>query len=1792
MKAVLATVVGGALFAAPLIGVASSASASVDGTGVVINEAYLKGGSAGAPFNKKFVELYNPSDAAVALDGWSLQYRSATVVTPANVAPLSGTIAPDSYFLVQINGNGANGSALPTPDLDLGGAITPSGTTGTLILADTTTALAPAAGSVTGAEGVVDLLGYGASNTFEGTVVPVDGANSVPNSLVRTGFADTDVNAADFTTATTVTPQNSSGDEPAEPGDPVEATIADIQGATDTSPLAGQTVITTGVVTAAYGTGGFDGYYIQTPGTGGAVDLATHTVSDGLFVYSASTAGLVEPGDYVEVTGAVSEFNGLTELAVAEATDLTQLDASTVEAPTPATVGLPADAAQRESLEGMLVAPQGDFTVSDTYSTNQYAEIGLASGTTPLITPTEIARPGTPEYTAAVADNAARAVTLDDGSSTNFLPQGGGAAQDIALPYLKAAAANAPITVGAAVDFTAPVIFDYRNDTWKFQPTGQLTADGTAPATFSNVRAAAPAPVGGDIQIAGFNVLNYFTTTGDDLTGCSFYVDRDDDPVTVNTGCDARGAAEDEDLARQQAKIVAAINGLGAEVVSLEEIENSVKFGEARDEALSTLTAALNAALPAGEGEWDFVPSPAADQLPPVAQQDVIRTAFIYKADAVEPVGASRVLLDAAFANARQPLAQEFVPVGGSDDESFIAIVNHFKSKGSGSGADADQGDGQGASNASRVAQAQALLTFSTSLQTELGTSDVFLIGDFNAYSQEDPAVTITDAGYVDQGAKSGKYSYSFDGASGSLDHVFASPSANAKVTGVDIWNINSGESIALEYSRYNYNATNFYDESVYRSSDHDPVVVGYSFAPAASTVDLNLIDINDFHGRIDANTVKFAGTIEQLRAAGGEANTLFVSSGDNVGASLFESDFAQDQPTIDVLNELELDASAVGNHEFDKGFSDLTDRIIGPDAAPNALWDYLGANVYAKGTTTPVLPEYATYEKAGLTVAVIGAVTQETPTLVSPAGVADLDFGDPVDAVNRVAAELTDGDESNGEADVIVATYHEGAPDSESATIDLETELAKSTVFAKIVNDTAAAVDVIFTGHTHQSYVWDGAIPGEAGKTRPVLQTGSYGANVGHVVLTVDAETGDLESYTAENVARLAAPAGSTPAETAANSAALDAQLVATYPRVAEVKATVDAAIAAAAVVGNQPVGSVTKDITTAYTGGSYVNGVYTGGTRDDRASESTLGNLVADSLVDTLSAADRGGAEIGVVNPGGLRAELLFAAGDTTANPANTAGVVTYSEANAVLPFVNNLWTTSLTGAQFKTVLEQQWQTDASGNVPSRPFLKLGLSDNVTYTYDPAAAQGQHITGIFVDGAPIDPAASYRIGTFSFLTAGGDNFRELANGTDARDSGLIDRDAWIAYLRANPGLTPDFARGATQVTGVPESAMAGTSITFTVGGLDLTSQGAPQNTALAATWTGSAATFDSIPVSNGSATVTVTVPLDAPIGDGELVLTASPSGTEVHVPVTVTEPIDVDRIDGASRYDVAVNTSKQGWPEGADTVYVVSGEVFPDALSAAPAAAADDAPILLTTGDRLPPAVQTELERLAPSSIVIVGGENSVKPAVETALKAIADDVTRIAGADRFAVSRNVAAAAFPDTADVAVLATGTTFADALSAGAAVGGAGPVILVDGAEPSLDDATMELLEGLAPDEIAIAGGRLSVSSGIFESAQSIASTVRLGGTDRYAASRAINKHFFDEADRVLIATGVTFPDALSGSAFGPKVDAPLFTVPGTCIPAETLAQIQDLGADRATLLGGVNSLSEAVENLTTCPAG
>ncbi len=620
----------------------------------------------------------------------------------------------------------------------------------------------------------------------------------------------------------------------------------------------------------------------------------------------------------------------------------------------------------------------------------------------------------------------------------------------------------------------------------------------------------------------------------------------------------------------------------------------------------------------------------------------------------------------------------------------------------------------------------------------------------------------------------------------------------------------------------------------------------------------VNLLNLNDFHGRIDSNGTGALGknvacTIETAKSALGEDSTLLLSAGDNIGASPFVSASQADTPTLEFLNALGTAATAVGNHEFDRGFADLTGRV-----ADTADFPHLGANVYAAGTTTPALDEYSIHTVGGLDVAVIGAVTEQTASLVSPAGITEIDFGDPVEAVNRVAAQLKDGDATNGEADVIIAEYHEGATSGGSTLAD---QVAVGGAFADIVNLTSGHVDAIFTGHTHQEYVWDAPAPD--GGTRPIIQSGSYGDPIGQVQLGVDA-SGEVTQYAATNL----------PTMETHDSCVGDAEFDAAA-------SIVDTAVAEAAVIGSVVIGEVSDDITTA---------VKTDGSRDDRMRESTLGNLTADIWLDAMNQTGRPGADIGIMNPGGLRDELRY---EPTA--AEAPGEVTYAEAAAINPFANTLMTVDVTGAQFIAVLEQQWQPEGA----SRPFLKLGLSENVSYTFDPDAAVGERITSVMIDGAPIDPTATYTIASGAFLISGGDNFTVLGEGTNRTDSGLIDTDAFVDHFKNADVVEPDFAKRAIAVSGQPSELVAGEEVSFTASGFDLTSVDAPTNTEVevlvdgvsVGTFPIAAGLIEGLPTRNGTADITVTIPKKL-AGDAMITLVASPSGTTAAFPVSITAP------------------------------------------------------------------------------------------------------------------------------------------------------------------------------------------------------------------------------------------------------------------------------------------------------------
>jgi 5'-nucleotidase len=1108
------------------------------------------------------------------------------------------------------------------------------------------------------------------------------------------------------------------GDPDPEPGDcgalTVDHTIAEVQGTTDTSPLAGSQVVVEGVVTADHRSGGYNGIYVQTAGSGGRV-AAAGTPSDGVFVYLTTNAAnhpAVAIGDDVKVRGTVSEFNGLTEINIGARADV-QVCASGAPLPAPVQLSLPLDPAGRESAEGMLVAPLGAYTVSEVFNTNRFGEVVLAAGDKAAPNPTDLFRPGSPEAVNQASANKLGRLLLDDGSTTNLSTAGQ------LPPYVYP---DAPLRVGDQVEAFAPTVLSFGFNEWRLQPTTPV--DATTPAlqrtTFksTNPRTPAPEDVGGDLRLASFNVLNYF----------------------VHFGGDARGADDEAGLTRQEAKIVSAITALGADVVALEEIENSVRF-EANDpqKALKRLVAALNAAD--GAGTWDYVRSPA--NLPPAAQQDFITTAIIFKPASVTPVGDAQTINDeTVWFNAREPIAQTFT----AGSEKFTVVANHLKSKSSSdsaTGDNADAGDGQGPFNGDRVRQARSTIAFVDRLKASSGSDDVLLLGDFNAYTQEDPMHTFYGAGLQD--LSNGEASYVFGGESGSLDHAIATPSLAARVTGVDVWQINSHESFAFEYD----GNPAFYQPNPYRASDHNPKVIGLSTGP----VQLQLLGINDFHGRLEppstgangpvGGAAQLGGLVNQLR--GQNPNTLFLSAGDNIGASTFVSAIDKDNPTLDALNLMGLDASAVGNHEFDKGMADLTGRVI-----PRAEFPYLGANVY-RGDERALAP-YEVRTVDGVRVGIIGVVTEQTASLVSPDGIAGLTFRDPVPEAEAVAAQLKDGNESNGEADVVVLLAHEGAATEHIGSV---ADLQSDPVFGRFMA-MSGNVDVIQSGHTHQPYAFEAPIPG-TDRLRPVVQAEDYGVKLAKVTLSIDPATKQVVS----SDAALLDVVGATPDPAVTNL-------------VAQAKANSEE-------LGKQPLGSITGDIKRAVTPAG----------AEDRGSESVLGNFIADVQLAGTSDPGRGGAQIAFMNPGGLRADLLYA----------PDGVVTYSEAFSVQPFANDVVTRTYTGAQIKQALEEQWQPAGA----SRPKLHLGVSKGFAYTYLPDNPAGQRITGMTLNGRSLSPTATYRVTVNSFLASGGDNFTTLGQGTNPVTTGDNDLTMLTAYLAAHSPVTADPAPRSSVGTPAP---------------------------------------------------------------------------------------------------------------------------------------------------------------------------------------------------------------------------------------------------------------------------------------------------------------------------------------------------------------------------------------------------
>ena len=521
------------------------------------------------------------------------------------------------------------------------------------------------------------------------------------------------------------------------------------------------------------------------------------------------------------------------------------------------------------------------------------------------------------------------------------------------------------------------------------------------------------------------------------------------------------------------------------------------------------------------------------------------------------------------------------------------------------------------------------------------------------------------------------------------------------------------------------------------------PVTAFPAFAAADKGTQIQLLNFTDFHGRIGGGVgERLAQTVLNQRE--GVENSALLSAGDNIGASTFVSSSQQDQPTIDYLNALGLQAAAVGNHEFDRGADDLTGRVMS-----SADFPYLAANVVdASGKT--IADPYTILDINGIKVAVIGVVTESTSTLVSPEGIKGISFTDPTAAVNKAAEELEALPEGE-KPDLTVVEAHLGPESSQS----MDAALASNQEFADVVKGADASVDVIFTGHTHLKYNFEAPVPG-TDRTRPVVGAAKYGEALADVRL-VSEGNGD---WSTESVDVVDVPGYGKDMDTSGVSQ--------------EIKDIIAKAEDEAKTIGSEEVGEITDDITRAFNEEG----------AEDRGAESTLGNLVADALKEGVDYSQLDSADFGITNPGGLRTDLLVDSQFGSEAP----GVMTVGELNQVLPFANDHGVVTMTGKDVIGLFEEQWQPEGS----SRAFLHLGISKELEVVYDSTAERGKHVVSVKVNGEDIDPNKEYRVATLSFLAFGGDNFSSFAKGT-WEQSGLTDFEVWEKYFQENSPVSPD---------------------------------------------------------------------------------------------------------------------------------------------------------------------------------------------------------------------------------------------------------------------------------------------------------------------------------------------------------------------------------------------------------------
>ncbi|MET0029707.1 MAG: ExeM/NucH family extracellular endonuclease [Candidatus Thiodiazotropha sp.] len=576
--------------------------------------------------------------------------------------------------------------------------------------------------------------------------------------------------------------------------------IFNVQGSGMASPLAGSVVSIEGIVTgdfqnnASIDNGDLNGFHVQD-----ALGDGDPATSDGIFVYAPGGMD-VSVGDAVRIRGAISEYNGMTEITASEI-----WVCSTGNSLAPTAISLPVSSVDDfEAFEGMLITLPQPLTISEYYNFDRYGEIVLS--TNRQYTPTAVVDPGSAAIALAEEYRLNR-ITLDDGRSSQN--------PDPAIPPNGHVFDLDNLFRGGDSVTNVTGVLDYSFGLYRIQPT--LGANHIS----ANPRTDAPDDVGGDIRIASFNVLNYFTT-----------IDEGQDDCGPSMDMECRGADTVDEFTRQRDKIISAISVIDADVVGLIEIENNGGV------AVADLVSGLNDRM--GADTYAAIDTGFIGT-------DAIAVGFIYKTSAVSPLGDFAILdasVDPRFVDTknRPALAQTFMDnaTGGV----FTAVVNHLKSKGSDCNdlGDPDLGDGAGNCNLTRTLAAEALADWLETDPTGSGDDDFLIMGDLNSYDKEDPIRTLEDGGYTDlldyfQGETA--YSYVFDGQLGYLDYALSNESLTPQVNQVVAWHINADEPDLIDYDMSFKAAAQdlLYAPDAYRASDHDPVVIGLnvcdSIAPA-----------------------------------------------------------------------------------------------------------------------------------------------------------------------------------------------------------------------------------------------------------------------------------------------------------------------------------------------------------------------------------------------------------------------------------------------------------------------------------------------------------------------------------------------------------------------------------------------------------------------------------------------------------------------------------------------------------------------------------------------------------------------------------------------------------------------------------------------------------------------------------------------------------------------------------------------------------------------------------------------